>query len=202
MLTTQNAAPVIDDPLRDSERDKYRRIWDCREYHHTSPGARQVASIEAELRARGVKSIVELGAGSGRLAFALALRGFDVRMIDIAENCLDPNIRAKLSGRLGFTVACAWDESIAELRADATLSTDFFEHVPPDRVDQTIDICRQIGPHGFHGIALDDDVCGKLIGEKLHLTIESMSWWRERFEQRFEDVKARKVQTRYIQLRY
>lgn len=188
------------DPLTASERDKYWRMWNVSSYHRASPGQRQLPAIEPELRSRGVNSIVEIGCGTGRLGLGLHLYGYSVHMIDIVENALDADIRKRLCGRFKFSVGCAWE--LEGLEADATVSCDVLEHLPPDRIDQTLDVLKGIAPHGFHGIALHPDVCGRAIGETLHLTVQPAEWWEQKFEERFDRVSVRRKSNNYCQVKY
>jgi len=69
---------------------------------------------------------------------------------------------------------------------DLVVSTDVLEHIEPDLLDNTL---KELG--ALTGKALISDIAcypmgkkfteGPYTGEDMHLTVESPSWWRERF---------------------
>jgi len=62
--------------------------------------------------------------------------------------------------------------------------TDVMEHIPPDKVDRVLDHILKAAQHVFFSISTQEDNCGELIGETLHLTIESYGWWLKKFAER------------------
>ena len=63
---------------------------------------------------------------------------------------------------------------------------DVMEHIPPEFVDATLDnIAHVASKGGFFQIALSKDGCGALIGDTLHLTVESPEWWMKKINHRW-----------------
>ena len=59
--------------------------------------------------------------------------------------------------------------------------TDVMEHIPPEHVDQVLLNILRSAQHVFFQIDCQEDVCGKLIGEQLHLSVHPYSWWLKKF---------------------
>jgi hypothetical protein len=63
------------------------------------------------------------------------------------------------------------------------------EHIPPQRVDDVLanirDCCRK---GAFFQIATRKDVMGQLIGQPLHLTVQSADWWAETLSRHWQSV--------------
>lgn len=131
----------------------------------------------------GVESVVDLGTGTGRAALALAKDGYDVTLVDIADNCLDPDV-AEIAPPV--VLACLWDDDL-QLRVgrhDFAVCVDVLEHIPPEKVDAVLDNIFAVSDHGYLGIACFQDTGGRLVGEPLHLTVESPEWWRKKIGDR------------------
>jgi hypothetical protein len=103
--------------------------------------------------------------------------------VDFAENCLDPEIRQALTTQshvLSFTKAdLAKNIPVA---AEYGFCTDVMEHIPPSQVDAVLQNILKAARHVFFQISMEDDVCGALVGHKLHLSIHPMSWWMEKLQ--------------------
>jgi len=159
------------------ERDKYQKIWAISDYRKHSPGHSLFPDIRAHAEKVGARSIADYGCGTGRLADRMQQVGFDVLvMCDIAENCLDDDIR-KSMGRV-FHPACLWHD--LPVGADMVVCTDVLEHIPPDHVDAVIANLLKY-PHGFVQAACFKDCFGERIGHTLHLTVNPADWWFAKF---------------------
>jgi len=102
---------------------------------------------------------------------------FKVHGFDIADNCLDPffdNIKSEI-----LTTGCLWKKEDMTDRYDAVICTDVLEHIPTHHVPQVLENLRESATRFiFLGIALFHDNFGdSLVGEPLHLTVESPDWW-------------------------
>ena len=58
---------------------------------------------------------------------------------------------------------------------------DVMEHIPGAEVEPVLVNVLKACRHVFFQIALEDDICGKLVGHSLHLTVKPYAWWLERF---------------------
>jgi len=130
--------------------------------------------------------VLDLGCGTGRGGFALALLGgLDVTLVDFADNCLDEDIRDMLptqSHALRFVEADLTKP--LPVQAAYGFCVDVLEHIPPSQVDAVIDNCLTACQHVYFQIATEDDVMGELVGHKLHLSVHPYDWWEEKFRAR------------------
>lgn len=190
-----DAAPVADE-LAASEADKYRRIWELDDYRKNSPGLRNLPKFYANCGLTPGDLIGDYGAGSGRAALALRENGYRVRMVDFAENCLNPEVReALLPGWLDFQVACLWQLPADPEPVDVFFCCDVLEHIPEERVDDVLDaLAANSKRGGFLAISTVPDGYGARIGETLHVTQRPVEWWRPKIEARWrihwEEVTA------------
>lgn len=167
--------------IEDVERRKYQQMWGIREYRRYSPAEQELANVLAWLKKHEAKHVLDLGCGTGRLAKQLNERGYSVRMVDIAENCLDPSVRDALSDTLTFETTCLWSNEVWRMRADAVICIDVLEHIPEDRVTDVVLNLKTVAPHGYVNAALYKDGFGARIGQRLHMTVKPAGWWFERF---------------------
>jgi hypothetical protein len=58
------------------------------------------------------------------------------------------------------------------------------EHIRPHHVDRVIDNCLAACQHVFFQISTVDDICGVLIGHKLHLSVHPYKWWLQKFKEK------------------
>ena len=88
----------------EQERSKYEQIWGIREYRNFSPGETLLASFLTITNPKKGSTIVDYGTGCGRVNLEFVAKGFQVKLFDIASNCLDELVKEKL-GHL-FTEGC------------------------------------------------------------------------------------------------
>jgi 2-polyprenyl-3-methyl-5-hydroxy-6-metoxy-1,4-benzoquinol methylase len=120
--------------------------------------------------------VADIGCGTGRFLPILKANGYDPLPIDIADNCLDPDIAKE------FTLLIS---PIAEIdgigvSVDAAVCIDVMEHIPDELVDPTIASIAAIVKYGaVFGISnyLDDG--------KLHCSLHPMSYWLEKLVKHF-----------------
>ena len=167
--------------LEQKEREKYNKMWNVQAYRRTSPAERQKKSVLDWLNRHACSTVVDFGCGTGRLDLALSQEGYSVRMLDIADNCLDDQVRQNLGPGLTFETACLWSEEVSRIRADAVICLDVLEHIPTDKVDAVVENIRNAAPHGYCNAALYHDGFGKRINDTLHLTVKPAGWWHEKF---------------------
>jgi SAM-dependent methyltransferase len=177
-----------------SEQEKYERMWAHEQYRAVSPGEGIAELFLKVAKPADGAHVIDFGCGTGRGALMLAIQAnvggidLDVRMVDFAANCLDPGVReimeaqsATTKTRLSFTQADLSKPLPPDLVAQYGFCTDVMEHIPPAQVDQVLANIMQAAQHVFLQIALQDDVCGALIGEALHLSVHDADWWMAKF---------------------
>ena len=157
------------------EQDKYRRIWEVPGYRVKSPGELLVPTFLEHAAWNRGDTLIDLGCGAGRAGLQLSKAGLEVTLMDITRNAIDLDSR----GMLPFVQHCLWEPTT--LRFDWAYCCDVLEHIPPEWVNAVLENLSRIGTNGaFMQIALFKDGFGGMIGETLHLTIETAEWWMEK----------------------
>lgn len=164
-----------------SERVKYKRAWAIPSYRDKSPGERLVPHFLERHKPPG--TLIDLGAGPGRASLKLKQAGFNVVMLDITADSTDEKVRRH---NLPFIEACLWDPLPFKAKFDLFYCTDVMEHLPPERVDVTLDNILGIAQAGFFQIALFEEGFGKYINDRLHLTVMPWDWWADKIMRRWQ----------------
>jgi hypothetical protein len=182
-------APEIGVSIRTAEQAKYEKMWKHEQYRAVAPGEGIAPLFLQQAKPKPGSTVIDFGAGTGRGALMMAIMG-DVRveMLDFASNCLDPDVRDMLvtqSHALRFTQHDLTKPS--PITAQYGYCTDVMEHIPTEDVDRVLVNILQAAQHVFFQISCEDDVCGALIGQPLHLTVQPYAWWLEKL-QKFDCV--------------
>ncbi len=157
---------------RDSEAAKYQRCWDNPAYRIACHSV-SLWEERRDLFPTSFSSALDIGCGLGKILDVWNILGIETWGVDLVENCLDPGIAKKWGHQ--FRLDCLWVMKW-DRRFDLGICTDVMEHIPPDRVHDTL---ARIG-----------ECCNKVIfkiahspnhldGESLHLTLEDYNWWVE-----------------------
>lgn len=163
------------------EADKYRRIWAQPEYRRISPGMMEVERAFAFMGLEAGASLIDFGAGTGRATAWFRDKGLDVLAVDFAENALEASVP--------LVVSNLWDMGEAVPPADYGFCCDVMEHIPADKVVRVLaGIRNRVRQECWFRIATRPDRMGALIGETLHLTVQSGDWWRVQVEAHFSLV--------------
>lgn len=176
---------VIPSAPEGSEQAKYERMWSFEQYRQVVPGAQIAPEFLRIAAPRKGARVIDFGCGTGEGALMIALFGdrLKVEMLDFARNCLDKDVCDALvtqSHALTFTQHDLTNAITLPL-AEYGFNTDVMEHIPPDQVDLVLHNILQAAQHVFFQISCDDDSCGKLIDDKLHLSVHAPSWWLAKF---------------------
>lgn len=159
--------------LADRERYKYETMWKFPQYRRFSPGEDSVESAIRHLGPSIGESFIDFGCGTGRPALMLSRKGYHVTAVDFAKNCLDPG----MDGKFLFLQLCLWDLPDG-LKADWGFCTDVMEHIPFKRIDSVLEGIKKSTRRGvFFQINCKGDNCGKLINDKLHLSVMPPNFW-------------------------
>lgn len=151
------------------EAEKYRQIWNVPGYRVYSPGEQLVNEAFGLLDMKG--KVIDFGCGSGRALKAFQEKGLEVLGVDIAVNCLNPDINVPLC------ISPLW--SLPDIKGDFGFCTDVMEHIPPEYVDDVLRGIKKSVSKVYFQIATIPDGFGDLIGERLHLTVKPTKWWLE-----------------------
>lgn len=174
------------------EKEKYTKMHDGRSqgYKAANHGMGLVDTF-CQLISPSGGHVIELGAGNGKASEALTHKGLTACSMDIAANALCHN---RTIGKVGLTsvVHCAWEPWPTLIRGDWFFTADFFEHLPPERVDDVLKrIKENIKEGGIARICTVPDQGGqKFVGEPLHLTVEEPGWWVSKFTNYFQYVRV------------
>lgn len=171
--------PAPPAPTVEEEREKYRQTWRDPLYRMASPAMRDHGeSILTWARQHDMKTIMDFGAGKGTLDLFLKENGLKVHMLDLAENCLDRDVREALDDDLTFEEICLWDDEMAGRHADGVICIDVLEHLPLAHVPTVVNYLRLTALHGYCNAALFPH---QVNGVELHLTLKSPKWWFQHF---------------------
>jgi hypothetical protein len=175
--------------LTEQERAKYTATWDNKEYRVISPGMRYLQSALDWMKPEAGASFTDWGCGTGKAATELAVKGFDVRLVDIASNAY--------TGPLPFVEACLWE--LPEMPAtDYGFCTDVLEHIPTEKVDAVLEgIAIRTRRKCYFQIALFHDTHFTHSGP-LHLTVKPGEWWQERIARHFKAAEYRKIRLKHL----
>lgn len=168
--------------LGNPEQPKYEQMWGYDQYRRYAPGEFLAGDFLTIASPPEGATVIDFGAGTGRGAYRLYKHGLDVHMLDFAPNCLDNKVRASV-GRERFRFSEHDLLQKVPFRADYGYCTDVMEHIAPEDVDTVLANILNSVDKAFFQISLEDDACGKLIGEHLHLTVKPMEWWTKKMRQ-------------------
>ena len=172
------------------EREKYTKMHDGRSsgYKGANHGVGMIESF-CQLIKPDVGHIVELGAGNGKAATYLLDKGLTVTCMDIAPNAMCHNIKKR---GLDSVVHCAWEPWPREAQAEWFFTADFFEHLPPEQIDEVMNrIKENVRLGGMAKVCTMPDVSGpKYVKEPLHLTVQDSGWWTSKFTNHFRYVRV------------
>lgn len=158
------------------ERIKYEQLWNTQAYRHVAPGEFLAGEFIRLAKPRAHQLVYDFGCGTGRGAAYIA-QHCNVVGFDFADNCLDKSVR----GQFEF-VQHDLTRPVDRPVADFGYCTDVMEHIPTEDVPTVLTNITSAARRVFFAISTVDDVMGGLIGEKLHLTVKPMEWWKEQLE--------------------
>ena len=166
--------------LTSEERLKYEKAWSLPKYRNQSPGER---SVEDFLTFYEGGSVVDIGCGTGRASLKIKEAGVpEVKMFDIAENCLDENVPKDT-----LVLGCLWEDEIPS--AAWGFCCDVMEHIPEEKVDAALDNIKRNTKNAYIRIHLGHDVFGPTyLKQPLHLTVQPVSWWMDKITDRWDSV--------------
>lgn len=128
-----------------------------------------------EILKRKPKSVIEFGCGRGYVLKKLEAYGIGVLGVDIAEHCF--HTRAVRN----FILGDACDKlPVKDKQFTLAFSHDFWEHLPPDRVNDAIKESVRVSRQGFHGITFSTHPNAK--DDPTHLCLQPKEWWVKKFK--------------------
>lgn len=161
--------------LTNLEKEKYQKVWAVKDYRKVSPG--ELCAKEFSKLLKGSDSVVDIGCGTGRAARLIYWLGHNVKLFDIADNCLDDGME------LPLTIGCMWEDPIP--KADWGFCTDVMEHIPEEKIDDCLTNIAKSVEKVYFRIYLHKDN-GKFIDEPLHLTVKPSKWWMGKLQKHWK----------------
>jgi hypothetical protein len=170
------------------EADKYRAMWKHPQYRAVAPGEQVAGLFLEQAHPKPGSDVIDFGAGTGRGALMLAfLGGVKVRMLDFADNCLDPDVRESLTTQAH--ALCFAKQDLTDpipWAAPYGFCTDVLEHIPPEQLDAVLTNILKSAQHVFFQVSCVPDACGALIGQPLHLSVHPYAWWLAKLRDEYE----------------
>jgi 2-polyprenyl-3-methyl-5-hydroxy-6-metoxy-1,4-benzoquinol methylase len=161
--------------ISERERAKYAAIWAMGDYSDNSPGEQMVEMFMRIARPHPGQKVLDIGAGAGAGSRALATRGLAVQAFDLVDaGWNNPAIRLK-TGNIWRDLP----RFPGRYEFDFGYCCDVMEHVPTQFVALSIAEMLISCERVFLSISFKQDVHGDAIRDRLHLTIESFTWWRD-----------------------
>ena len=151
-----------------TEQQKYERMWAYKSYRNLAPGEECVPIFAQRMPWQG--SVIDFGCGTGRASVKLKALGYDVLLVDFADNCRDYEAMVLPFVKHDLT------EPLAHF-ADMGICTDVMEHLPTDKVATVLANIMASVKTVFLQISTAPDSLGALINQELHLTVKPHAWW-------------------------
>ncbi len=164
--------------IEKSEHGKYEKLYS---QGYGSTGYQRHISEYVQWTAHPGYKILDMGCGRGVAVKYLLKEKFNAFGVDITlRGCaIGKNNKMIKVDMKRFIKAPLWKLPYRDDEFDYTFSADVMEHIPPGLVEEVInEIFRVTSKQTLHVIATrpsDNKV-------KLHLTVESIWWWREIFQ--------------------
>ena len=157
--------------LANKERKKYEKIWRYSQYRAFSAGRGLVPLFKSMCPKRG--TVLDIGCGTGRASLELKENGYTPSMLDHASNCRD--FEAEI---FPFYRKCVWAPWKIKNKFDYGYCCDMMEHIPSERVHDTLREIMANCHRAFFSISFNADALGPtLLGEPLHLTVMNFEDW-------------------------
>ncbi|MBE0556586.1 MAG: DUF115 domain-containing protein, partial [Proteobacteria bacterium] len=164
------------------EAQKYGILWAREEYRVVAPGEIFATLFMKRLNPKHGSTVIDFGAGTGRGAARLRDAGMKVTMLDFVWNSLDQAVavRSHADPDLRFLKHDLTKPS--PVMAEYGYCTDVMEHIPTGWVPTVLENILRAAKIVFFSISLEKDLCGKMIGEPLHLSVMPFGWWTKTFK--------------------
>jgi len=173
-------APAVSvSPKINTEKEKYEKMWKLDAYRSYSPGENLAMKFLSWARPPKDSTLIDFGCGTGRGGLMLALMGnLKVTMLDFVEGCLDEDVRKATETQGEYLQFFVQDlTELSDHRAKYGYCTDVMEHIPEDQVEKVLRNIVKSAEKVFFNISLQEDSCGALIDENLHVTVKPAAWW-------------------------
>lgn len=161
------------DTIGEIERAKYEEVWTLPDYRIKAHGL-ELWTKRRDIFPAVVDSALDIGCGHGRLFAQWCNEGIDGHGVDFASTAPDQEVLEEWPGR--FHLQCLWHLDLKH-HFDLGVCADVMEHIPEERVDQTLE---RIAQHCDVTIFKVANFPCTWAGFDLHPTQRDADWWRRR----------------------
>ena len=181
-------------PQRDDiyirEKEKYTLLWNSIPQYRENSAADFLIPVFLAYFSKEIQPgerVIDFGCGVGRSTLPLLSQGLLVDLVDFAKPCLDATIfLLTASEKAHFWEACIWDLPQDLPHADWIVCFDVLEHLPEEKIEAALQgMANKMKKGGLFSIDLRKDQFGALIGEALHLTLQTKEWWQKQISAHF-----------------
>jgi 2-polyprenyl-3-methyl-5-hydroxy-6-metoxy-1,4-benzoquinol methylase len=180
--------------LTDQERTKYETLVSAVPAYRDFSPAESWLPVFSELVGDSRGTVLDAGCCTGKGGLYLAAQGFAVTLCDLTNAGLVEGAKG-----LPFYGVCLWDDlghiapcGYLDDKFDYVIACDVLEHIPTEYTMLVLRNLLAVTREGlFLTICFHADEFGAAIGEALHLTVQSFSWWKTRIAELGEIVDAR-----------
>lgn len=177
--------------LQAKEAEKYEQLASAAPTYGDFSPAERFLPIFLDVVGADRGTVLDAGCCTGKGGLLLAEHGFTVTLCDITDAHL-----VSAAERLPFFRAVLWHEFPFSVQYNYVVCCDVLEHIPPEFTMLVVRNLLAVSRCGvFFTIGLMPDVFGAAIGERLHLTVQSFVWWRDRLAELGEVLEARDLLT-------
>lgn len=160
--------------LEESERQKYKKVWEVSNYGRAGHGLR-LWRERREYFPVEFKSGLDIGCGRGKLMACWCGLGIDAWGLDLVENCLDEEVKRLWGHR--FVLQNLWEMDLGR-RFDVGICADVMEHIPEEKVSEAL---KRIMDHCDITLFMIANFPSQRLEYQLHLTLKPLDWWLETF---------------------
>jgi hypothetical protein len=159
-----------------SEREKYEKVFGFPGYGSVGHGLKIAPYLLQRAKGRGV--LGDFGCGRGASFPPYIDAGFTIQPVDHVM-ALAPQWRQH-ERVLPVALCNLWADALPMV--DYGICTDVMEHIPEPHVGEVIANIKRTGAKGvLWSVCHVEDVWGKRIGSRLHLTVQEHAWWMKKF---------------------
>jgi len=173
-----------------NEKEKYEHLWNLDWYRKNSPGFHSPLFEAALLEMRNNPGrILDIGCGNGQVLASLLEEGFDAYGVDIADNCLNKDLKKRIQDRFTVLDVCdtlAFEDYLGDIGIpDYILCFDMLEHLPFSGVSSVLTCLSDwLTEVGYFDICMQPNAfADNFIEGKAHLTIAELSVWEKWFKE-------------------
>lgn len=167
------------------EKDKYTKLWKkFPQYRKVSPGENIAEYYLHKVNPPKGSKIIDFGCGTGRGGLKLYQAGMDVVLTDFVPKCLDKKVRKAINKSNGSNSIRFVEHDLNSRSKELAIygyCCDVLEHIPEAQIDIVIQNLTEATQNCFFMIHTQEDKCGELIGDTLHVNQQEYKYWAAKF---------------------